>query len=368
MGDLRAETVLEALRGVSEPEIGEDVVSLGMIRDVEVEGGSVRFTLELTTPASPCREELQRRVAEAVRGLPGVAEVRVEVTARVRSTRPALGPDILPGVRNIVAVGSGKGGVGKSTVAANLAAALAAEGAAVGLLDADIYGPSIPGLMGIRRREVGMDRETRELLPAVRYGLQIMSMGLLVAEGQSVIWRGPMLDGVLRQFLNQVRWGELDYLVVDLPPGTGDVALSLCQKVPVGGAVVVSTPQDVACRVAVKAIDMFSRLNTPVVGLVENMSYYVCPHCAQREDLFGHGGARAISERMGIPFLGEIPLASAVRSGGDEGRPVVLARPESPAGRAFLQAARLLAGRLSVAAVRGYEHLEENMPGVQAAV
>lgn len=355
------ERLLQALRQVVEPETGQDVVSLDMIRELRQEGERVAFTLELLTPAYYYKEQLPRQVLAAAEAVVGAGKVDLQVTSRVRSAGAVLGAQPLPGIANVVAVGSGKGGVGKSTVACNLAVALAADGARVGMLDADIYGPSIPTLLGVSEAEVAM--QERQLIPLEVAGLKLMSMGLLVKGSEPVIWRGPILHNVLGQLLRDVRWGELDYMVVDLPPGTGDVQLSLCQMVPLGGAVVVATPQDVALQIAVKAINMFAKLNTPVLGVVENMSYYVCPHCGQRDDIFGHGGARAVSARLGLPFLGEIPLQTRVRQAGDEGKPVVLAAPDSPAGQAFRSAARLLAGRLAVAAVKGYDDLVSTLPG-----
>lgn len=353
-------TILEALKTVKDPDLAADIVSLDMVKDLQA-GETTRVRVEIANPSRERRLQMEEAIRAAVAGVPGVSSVQVEVLFSVASTKPPMGSPVLPHVRNIVAVASGKGGVGKSTVAVNLATALALEGARVGLLDADIYGPSVPALLGLRRDE--LRGEENRIYPPSRHGMKVMSMGLLVEEGQSVIWRGPMLHGVLKQFLNDVEWGELDYLVVDLPPGTGDVQLSLCQSVPIGGAVVVSTPQDVALGVAVKAINMFEKLNTPVVGIVENMSYYVCPHCGERDDVFGHGGAEEASARMNIPFLGGIPLERKVRQAGDQGSPIVVAEPDSPSAKALIQAARLLAGRLSVAAIHGYDDLLATMPG-----
>lgn len=357
--DVDKSMIMEALARVVEPDLGQDLVSLGLVGQVEVSGEEVQVALEILNPSRERRQELEQEVRRVLQEA-GAESVRLDFSLAIPSTRPPLAGSLLEGVKNVVAVASGKGGVGKSTVAVNLALALHAEGARVGLLDVDVYGPSIPALMGLKREDLGTDG--RQILPAERFGLKIMSMGLLMEEGEAVIWRGPMLHGVVRQFLEEVAWGDLDYLILDLPPGTGDVQLSLCQTVPLGGAVVVSTPQDVALGVAVKAINMFEKLNTPVVGILENMSTYVCPHCGQRDDVFGHGGAAQASSRLGIPFLGGVPLESRVRRAGDEGKPVVLADPGSPASQALLRAARLLAGRLVVAARQGYEDLLGTMP------
>ncbi len=358
---ITTEQVLQALSAVNDPELGRDVVTLGMIKDLTVKDGKVRFTLELTTPACPVKDEFKASCQQAVTALAGVESVEVQLSARQRATRPALGSELAREVKNILAVASGKGGVGKSTVASNLACALAAEGARVGLLDLDVYGPSIPALLGLKHGELTYFEETQLVAPMEKFGMKIMSMGFLVPPGQSVIWRGPMLHGQVDFFFRKVHWGELDYLVVDLPPGTGDVQLSLSQLVPLGGAVVVSTPQDVALGVATKAINMFEKLKVPVLGLVENMSFYSCPHCHQRDDVFGHGGARETATRLGVAFLGEIPLNSQVRQAGDEGTPVVVAQPDSAAAQAFRACARLTAGRLSVAAVEGTEALKSNL-------
>lgn len=314
------------------------------MKDVAVREGAVRFTIELTTPACPVRDRLQEEARQAVAALPGVAGVEVTLTSRVR---PSLGPaaPLVPGVKNVVPVASGKGGVGKSTVTANLALALARTGARVGIMDADVYGPSIPTLLGVGA--LPKPTTQRALPPAERYGVKVISMGFFLREDDAVIWRGPMLHKTVQHFLGEVDWGELDYLLVDLPPGTGDVQLTLCQAIPLTGAAIVSTPQEVALKVAQKAITMFGRLNTPVLGLIENMAYYVCPGCGAREEIFGSGGARAAAQRLGVPFLGDIPLATAIRTSGDAGRPVVLDEA-SPFARAYLAIAEKLAAQISI--------------------
>jgi ATP-binding protein involved in chromosome partitioning len=343
----------EKVAQIVHPEFQRSLGELEMVRSVAPQGDGWKVEIDWLTHASPVRDQLAQALAAA---LPGPLEI-ANVTQQ-RSTQPALGGGVLQSVKNVVAIASGKGGVGKSTVAVNVAASLALEGARVGLLDADIYGPSIPALSGIEQSSVTV--RDKRLQPVERFGLKIMSMGLLMKPGESVIWRGPMLHGVIQQFCKDVDWGELDFLIVDLPPGTGDVSLSLSQLVPLGGALVVSTPQHVAVGVASKAVSMFKKLNVPLLGLVENMSYYVCPNCAKEDDIFGRGGARAAAAELGLPFLGEVPLNSALRQAGDQGTPVVVSHPDSAPAKVLRRTSQLLAGRLSVAAVAGYEALYEN--------
>src|SRR3989475_6592176 len=313
--------VLDALRVVTDPDLGRDIVSLGFVKNVQVADGSVGFTIELTTPACPERERMRQMAREAVSALPGVGGVDVTMTARVRGSPGPTKERLIPAVKNVIPVASGKGGVGKSTVSANLALALAGTGARVGIMDADVYGPTIPTLLNVYT----LPKPTVEgTVPAEQYGIKIISMGFFLREDDAIIWRGPMLHKTVQHFLGNVLWGELDYLIVDLPPGTGDVQLTLCQAIPLTGAVVVSTPQDVALKVAQKAISMFNQLNTPVLGIIENMASYVCPCCGARDEVFGSGGAHRAAERLGIPFLGEIPLATEIRKRSDAGRPVVL--------------------------------------------
>jgi len=343
------ERVLEALRQVVDPDLRQDVVSLGMIRDLQVEQGEVSFRFVLTTPACPVRDQLEEQARRAVEAIPGVRRVRLRMDASVPKGKTV--PDRRPveGVRNIVAVTSGKGGVGKSTLAVNIACALAVRGARVGLLDADIYGPNIPVMLGLRENPTA---QGGRIVPLEAFGLKVMSMGFLTDEDTPLIWRGPLLHNVVQQFLYQVLWGELDYLVADLPPGTGDVQLTMVQSVPLAGGLVVTTPQDVALADARKAIMMFRQVEVPVVGVVENMSYFVCPHCSRRSDIFSHGGGKRVAERYEVPFLGEIPLEVAVREGGDLGRPIVLEQPESEAAKAFLAVSERLAAGLSTANLR----------------
>jgi len=342
---LTPDVVLDALRAVQDPDLHRDIVTLGFVKDLKISGSRVSFTIQLTTPACPVKQQMEAAARQAVAALPGVEQVDVTMTARVTSTRTGSS-EYLPGVRNTIAVASGKGGVGKSTVAANLAVALCRSGARVGLLDADMYGPCIPTMMGAQ----GPLTHTAggKVLPLEVHGVRIMSMGFFLPKDDAVIWRGPMLHKMVQEFLGRVDWGELDYLVMDLPPGTGDIQLSLCQTIPLTGAVIVSTPQDVALEVASKAIMMFKKLKVPILGIVENMSYHLCSHCGEREDIFGHGGARAASAQAEIPFLGEIPLHTTIRVNSDAGRPVALGDGDSPGAQAFREVAESLAARVSV--------------------
>lgn len=337
--------ILNALKAVRDPDLNRDIVELGFVKDVKVCADAASFKIELTTPACPVREQLKEQARRAVLALPGMTKVDITMTSQVRSSAgPAKAP-LIPGVKNVLPVASGKGGVGKSTVSANLAVALHQMGAKVGLLDADVYGPSIPRIMGV---ENPPKQDGGRMIPPEQHGVKIMSMGFFLQQNDAAIWRGPMLHKMMEQFLGAVEWGELDYLVVDLPPGTGDIQLSLCQMVPLTGAAVVSTPQDVALAVAAKAIAMFHKLNCPVLGILENMSYYVCRHCGERDDIFGHGGAKEAAEHFKVPFLGEIPLANVIRNTADHGHPVVLADPDGPYAKAFRQIAENLAAQISI--------------------
>ncbi|MBI3267556.1 MAG: iron-sulfur cluster carrier protein ApbC [Planctomycetes bacterium] len=345
--------VLGALRGVQDPDLHRDIVQLGFVKHLRIADGLVSFSVELTTPACPVKEQLKAQATQVVQALPGVRRVEVTMTAQVRPSLGEKKKELLPGVKNVIAVASGKGGVGKSTVSANLALALAKMGSTVGLLDADVYGPSIPLILGTSEKPRVVNDNT--IVPVVQHGLKVISMAFFMKEGEAVIWRGPMLHGVVQQFLGNVDWGDLDYLVIDLPPGTGDIQLSLCQTIPLTGAVVVSTPQDVALTVAMKAIAMFKKLNTPILGILENMSYFLCTHCGERSEVFGHGGARRAAERLGIPFLGEIPLDVLVRSGSDEGKPIVVTHPDSPQTRGFVDVACATAAQISIRNVGAQE-------------
>lgn len=317
MGVVTQEQVIDQLRTVMDPELHKDLVTLDMVKDVTVDGSTVSVKVELTTPACPLKSEIGADIEAAVKRIEGVERVEIEWGARVRAGRDQGA--VLPGVKNIIAVGAGKGGVGKSTVAVMLAVGLRRAGATVGLMDADVYGPSIPTMMGIQNERPAVRDEMIEPLSAC--GLKVMSIGFMIDPDKAVIWRGPMVHGVVKQFLEQVDWGELDYLILDLPPGTGDVPLTLAQTLPMTGSIIVCTPQDIALLDARRAIKMYDQLNIPCLGIVENMSYYLCPECGHRDDLFAHGGAAAAAKELGVAFLGEIPLNTQIRIHGDGGTP-----------------------------------------------
>jgi ATP-binding protein involved in chromosome partitioning len=331
---------------VNDPALELDFVSAGMVREVTVDAGRVRVAIALTTPACPSRALITSSIEAAVKKLPGVSAVEVALEVNMRGRAPGNAAR-LPGVKNIIAVAAGKGGVGKSTVATNLAAALHLDGAKVGLLDADIYGPSLPQMMGQPEVMAGGDAGNK-ITPAVHHGMKVISIGFFVEKGGAVIWRGPMVHKLLQQFLEDVAWGELDYLVVDLPPGTGDAQLSLSQLIPITGAVMVTTPQEVAVIDVEKAMAMWKRVEVPVLGVVENMSYYLCPSCGHHEEIFSRGGGRTLAAREGVPFLAEVPLHPTVRGGGDSGKPIVLANPEGEVSQIFRGVARAVACALSV--------------------
>jgi ATP-binding protein involved in chromosome partitioning len=337
--------VIDALSTVQEPELHRDLVTLKMIRDVSIQNDNVNFTIVLTTPACPLRGQIDAEATAAVKSVPGVKNVNIKWDANVPTDNRISGR-LQMDVRSTIAVASGKGGVGKTTVAVNLAVALAQQGARVGLLDADIYGPNIPIMLGVENQKP-MTSESK-IIPIEAFGLKLMSMGFLVSPEQAMIWRGPMLHSAIKQFLADVEWGALDYMVIDLPPGTGDAQLTLAQTLPLTGAVVVATPQDVALSDVVRGVTMFRRLEVPVLGVVENMSYFLCPHCGERTDIFAHGGAKRMAEKMSVPFLGEVPLDPKIRLGGDTGLPVTVTEPESPLGQAFIALSQQVAAKVSV--------------------
>jgi ATP-binding protein involved in chromosome partitioning len=352
MPDVTDKQVLEALRRVVEPATGRDLLSLRLVKDLSVCGGAVRFRLELPPPDGPQRDALRAAAEAAVRALPGVRQVTVALSSAVGASPLTRRPEALPGVKNVIAVASGKGGVGKSTVSVNLALALARGGAKVGVMDVDIYGPSVPGLLGLPREADGtydIKVSDGKMLPPERHGVRFVSLGFFAREDEPVIVRGPILDKAVQQFLADVAWGTLDYLVCDLPPGTGDIPLSLAQRVPLTGVVVVSTPQDVALKIAAKSIRMFEKLRVDILGIVENMSGFTCPHCGTRTEIFAHGGARKAAGTYGVPFLGEIPLDIAVRIAGDTGEPVMAAQPDGPQAKAFRDVAAAVAAQVAAA-------------------
>ena len=335
---------------MQDPDLRRDIVSLKFIKDLRIEGGRVAFKIELTTPACPVKDQMRDQARTIVSQLPGVTAVDIEMTAQVRT---AVGPDFskqpVPGVRNIIAVGAGKGGVGKTTVSVNLAIALSQAGSRVAMIDGDIYGPNVPIMLGISTQ---LTTDGQKIVPAEQYGIQLVSMAFLTQDDSPVIWRGPMLHGVVQQFFREVAWKDVDYLIVDLPPGTGDVALSLSQSVPVAGAVVVTTPQTVSLADTRRAVKMYEKLNVPPLGLVENMSYFVCPTCSTESDIFGKGGGESLAEEMKIPFLGRVPIYQPIRVGGDTGVPIVIGEPKSVAARAFRSAAEQLAAQISIASYK----------------
>ncbi|HZC88396.1 MAG TPA: Mrp/NBP35 family ATP-binding protein [Nitrososphaera sp.] len=339
--------VLSTLKTVVDPELHKDIVSMGMIKDLSISDGKVAFTLELTTPACPFNSDIERDVRAAIANL-GVKDLNVRVTARVMEGRALSMDELLPGVKNIVAVASGKGGVGKTTVSVNLALALAKAGAKVGLLDADIYGPSVPLMLGLK---TSPEVVNNKIQPPETDGIKVISMGFFYEQSQQAgIYRGPIVSGIVKQFLTDVNWGELDYLIIDLPPGTGDAPLTIAQTIPITGILIVTTPQDIAMNVAIKAIGMFNKLNVPIIGVVENMSYLECPHCNGQVYLFGQGGGKKISDDFKIPFIGEIPLHPRIREGSDIGKPLVVSEPDSVQSHAFTKAAKVIAGRISIIA------------------
>ena len=347
---LSESAVYEALRGVQEPELGRDIVTLEMVKDVALDAaGRVSLTIELTTPACPLKDEIEGNVNTALTAL-GATAIDVTWGAMVRRAAPVQPQQMLPGVKNIIAVASGKGGVGKSTVSTNLAVALAMEGASVGLLDADITGPNIPLMMGIEGAPVASPEG--KITPLERYGVKVISIQFFVPQGQPIVWRGPLVGGAIQQFLRDVDWGELDYLVIDLPPGTSDAQLTLAQAVPISGVLLVTTPQDVALLDVDKALSMFRRLSVPIVGIVENMSAFICPHCGEATEIFGRGGGESFARRHELEFFGGIPLDVKVRQGGDAGVPAVAQREPGAAALVMRAMARQVAARMSVRAAR----------------
>lgn len=337
--------ILKALSTVMDPDLNQDVVKAGMVKNLKIDGGAVDVTIELTTPACPMKEKIRSDAEAALKAVAGLSKLTLQMTARTRAGPMTSKDALLPGVKNVVLVGAGKGGVGKSTIALNLACALARHGASVGLLDADFYGPSIPVMTGIKRKPVS--RDGKNLDPLDAHGIKVMSIGFLIEADQALIWRGPMLQGALMQLVRDVNWGELDYLVLDLPPGTGDIPLTVAQQVRSSGAVLVTTPQDLALADVVRAKQMFDKLHVPVLGIVENMNQFICPHCGKGTHIFDVGGGHRAAELMDIAFLGDVPLDLKIRQGGDRGIPVVASHPESDEAKAFMTLAGKVAARIS---------------------
>ena len=350
MTQLSEQTVLDSLKQIIDPDLRKDIVTLGFIRDLKIFGGDVAFRIVLTTPACPVKEEMEQQATEIVRSLDGVTSVKVTMDAEVPQGRGIANNVAIPGVKNIIAVSSGKGGVGKSTVAVNLAVALAADGAKVGLMDADVYGPNVPMMLGTGYNQPEI--ANGQLVPIQAHGIKMISMAVLVPPDKPMILRGPMLHGVVRQFLSDVNWGDLDYLIVDMPPGTGDVQLSLAQLVPVQGAVLVTTPQEVSLSDVRRAVKMFETVNVPVLGVVENMSYFIAPDTGNRYEIFGRGGGQKLCAEYNLNFLGEVPLGMEVREGGDKGVPVVVSFPDSPQSAAFRKVAEEVARQVSIEAMK----------------
>ncbi len=348
------EEIREALSTVNDPDLNRDLVSLGMIKDIQVEGGKVAITVELTTPACPLKAKIQEDCEQAIRKVQGVEHITVEMTAQTRGSKTGAdqGEDLIPGVKNVILVASGKGGVGKSAVAINLAACLAGRGAKTGLLDADIYGPSIPTMMGVNKQpNVTTINGEEKMLPVDAHGVGLISIGFFLEAAQAVMWRGPMLHKALQQFIGDVYWGEMDYLIVDVPPGTGDVHLSFSQFVKPAGAVLVTTPQTVALADVIRGRNMFETVKIPVLGLVENMSYFICDACDKEHDIFSRGGGARFAEKLKIPFLGEVPLMAKIRESCDEGVPVVVKDPDGAAAKAYQAVTDAVVAQVAVKAV-----------------
>ncbi len=350
MANMTNDSIMNSLRKVNDPDLKKDLVTLNMVKNVEIKGNDVKIDIQLTTPACPLKDMIKNDIVNAVKeDHPEIGNIEVDMDSSVSAHVNASKDAILPGVKNTIAVASGKGGVGKSTVAVNLALALSKEGAKVGLLDADIYGPSIPIMLGIEEQpKIYQDANSKKMMPLENYGIKLMSIGFLVDENTPVIWRGPMASGAVKQFMSDVHWGELDYLIYDLPPGTGDIQLTLVQTIPLTGAVIVTTPQPVSLVDAKKGLQMFNRVNVPILGLVENMSYFVAPDTGKRYDIFGHGGGETFAKEANVPFLGKIPIDPRIREGGDTGKPLVMEYPDSEESKIIHEIAKNLAAQVSI--------------------
>lgn len=350
MKEINRESVLDALKNVIDPDLNKDLVSLQMIKDISHTNEEITVTVELTTPACPLKDKIKQDCINSLRNeFPMVKEIKINMTSRVTSNNIGIKNSLIPNIKNTIAVASGKGGVGKSTVSVNIAVALAKEGAKVGLIDADIYGPSIPTMIGlIEKPKIFQDIETTKMVPLENFGISVMSIGFLINEDSPVIWRGPMASGAIKQFISDVHWKELDYLIFDLPPGTGDIQLTLVQSLPLSGAVIVTTPQNVSIVDVKKALKMFQRVNVPIFGIIENMSYFIAPDTGKRYDIFGNGGGEKLSKEFKVPFLGSIPINQNVRESGDKGSPVVFEFPEIEESKKIMEISRNLAAQISI--------------------
>jgi ATP-binding protein involved in chromosome partitioning len=352
---IHSNDITNLLKTVPAPFLGMDIVAAGMVLGVEIGDTAVSVAIEMKIPSKSMQESLAEQIRQCIRtGYPGLRDIAVNMSENIYGTMSDGAAAFLPGVKNTIAVASGKGGVGKSTVAVNIAVSLAREGARVGLIDADIYGPSIPTMMAIYQQPTAYKKDDQiRMLPCDNYGVKVMSIGFLIEPDSAVIWRGPMASGALKQFLTDVDWGELDYLIFDMPPGTGDIQLTLSQSLPLTGAVIVTTPQDISLADARKGIRMFERVSVPILGIIENMSYYVCSHCGNRDEIFSHGGGREAADELRVPFLGEIPLTTRVRQGGDQGIPIVELEPDSLIARSFVDAGLNMAGHIAARVLQG---------------
>ncbi len=350
MTEIKKDDVINALRTVDDPDLHKDLVTLNMVKEITIDGTKITAQVELTTPACPLKDTIKNDCIAAIKKhIPAATEINIDMTSNVSAHLNQSKDAILPGVKNTIAVASGKGGVGKSTVAVNLALALAKDGAKVGIIDADIYGPSIPLMLGVPKNTgIFQDPQTKKLAPIESYGIKLMSIGFMIDDDNPVIWRGPMASGALKQFMTDVHWGDLDYLIYDLPPGTGDIQLTLVQTIPLTGAVIVTTPQEVSLIDAVKGLKMFERVNVEVFGIIENMSYFIAPDTGKRYDIFGSGGGEKLANQLGTNLLGNIPIDPRIREGGDTGKPIVAALPDSDNTKIIIDVARNLAAQVSI--------------------